>query len=66
MDLSRVEMNWRIPVMSSAVVVALAFAVHGMSAIIFWTCLILVVSAMLLNGYLATVEDDWPGGFNKP
>jgi hypothetical protein len=32
----------------------------------FLACLALVAGAMLLNSYVATIEDDWPGGFNNP
>ena len=59
-------MNWRVPVIWSVVVVALAIALHKVSTLNFWACLVLVVGAMLLNGYIATIEDDWPGGFNNP
>lgn len=59
-------MNWKVPVIWSVVVVALAIALHKVSTLNFWACLVLVVGAMLLNGYIATIEDDWPGGFNNP
>jgi hypothetical protein len=59
-------MNCKIPIISSVVVLALAMALHKVSTLDFWACLVLVVGAMLLNGYIATIEDDWPGGFNNP
>ena len=45
---------------------ALAFGLHALSGLNFWISLVMVVCAMLLNGYIATIEDDWPGGFNNP
>ena len=59
-------MNWKIPVIWSVIVVVLPIALHELSGLNFWACLALVVGAMLLNGHIATIEDDWPGGFNNP
>jgi len=59
-------MNGKLPVIWSRIVVVLSIALHKVSTLNFWACLALVVNAMLLNGYIATIEDDWPGGFNNP
>jgi hypothetical protein len=59
-------MNWKMTVIWLVVVVVLAFAVHEMSTLNFWVALVLVIGAMLVNGYIAAIEDDWPGGFNNP
>lgn len=32
----------------------------------FWLGFILTLVAMLINGWIATIEDDQPGGFNNP
>jgi len=32
----------------------------------FWVCLGITASAVLVNGWVATLEDDLPGGFNNP
>ena len=44
----------------------LAFGLHALSGLNFSICLVMVIGGMLLNGYIATIEDDWPGGFNNP
>jgi hypothetical protein len=59
-------MNWKVSVIWSVIVVVLSIALHKVSALNFWACLAPFVGAMLLNGYVATIEDDWPGGFNIP
>jgi hypothetical protein len=59
-------MNWKVSVISSVIVVILSIALQKVSGLNFWACLALVVGAMLFNGYIATIEDDWPGGFNNP
>jgi hypothetical protein len=32
----------------------------------FWVCFAIAVLAILVNGWLATWEDNQPGGFNNP
>ena len=32
----------------------------------FWIALVISLLALLVNGVVATVEDDLPGGFNNP
>jgi len=59
-------MNWKIFCLSMTGASALAFGLHALIGLNFWICLVMVVSGMLLNGYLAASEDDWPGGFNNP
>jgi hypothetical protein len=59
-------MNWKIFCISITIASALAFGLHALSGLNFWICLVMVVCVMLLNGYIATIEDDWPGGFNNP
>jgi hypothetical protein len=59
-------MNWKIFCISMIIASALAFGLHALSGLNFWICLVVVFFAMLLNGYIATIEDEWPGGFNNP
>ncbi len=59
-------MNWKIFCASMTVACALALGLHALSGLNFWICLLMVLGGILLNGYIATVEDDWPGGFNNP
>jgi hypothetical protein len=56
-------MNWKIFCISMTIASALALGLHALSGLNFWICLAIAIGSMLLNGYLATVEDDWPGGF---
>ncbi len=55
-------MNWKVSVIWSVIVVVLSIALNKVSALNFWACLALVVGAMLLNGYIATIEDELAGG----
>ncbi len=59
-------MNWKIFCISMTIASALALGLHALSGLNFWIRLLIVVCGMLLNGYIATIEDDWPGGFNNP
>jgi hypothetical protein len=59
-------MNWKIFCISITIASMLAFGLHALSGLNFWISLVMVVCGMLLNGYIATIEDDWPGGFNNP
>jgi len=36
------------------------------SGIGFWWAFVIVAAAILINGWVATLEDDLPGGFNNP
>lgn len=58
----------RLPVflISMALVTLAAFALRAVSALPFWGCFAIAVIALLLNGWLATWEDEQPGGFNNP
>lgn len=43
----------------------LAFTLHTLSRLNIGICFVISIGA-ILNGYIATVEDDRPGGFNNP
>lgn len=38
----------------------------AISGITFWWAFLIVAVAILINGWVATLEDDLPGGFNNP
>jgi hypothetical protein len=57
------RVNWRI--FSAVMIVAslLALAVHKWLRVSFWVSLALVVLGIVVNGIVATREDEMPGGF---
>lgn len=55
-----------LPIVSVLVMVGLAAGVSGLSGLGFWWALLIVVCAFGINGLVATLEDDLPGGFNNP
>ena len=44
----------------------LAFGLSAWAHLNFWICLGVIVFAILVNGIIAMIEDEMPGGFNKP
>lgn len=50
----------------AALVVALAGVVSWRLEIGFVWALLIAIFAVLVNGFVATLEDDRPGGFNNP
>jgi hypothetical protein len=48
------------------VVAMLAAVFAAISELRFWWAFLIVVVAILINGWAATLEDDLPGGFNNP
>jgi hypothetical protein len=47
------------------VVALLAAGLSAISKLAFWWAFLIVVGAILVNGWVATLEDDLPGGFNN-
>ena len=50
-------------------ILALSLAATGISALYgvrFWCAFAILAAAILVNGLVATIEDDLPGGFNNP
>jgi hypothetical protein len=43
-----------------------AYAISAFSKEPFWMCFAVTAIAILANGWLATWEDEQPGGFNNP
>jgi hypothetical protein len=43
-----------------------ALAMWALSGLRFWVCFLIALFAVLVNGWLATWEDEQPGGFNNP
>ena len=50
--------------LSAVALLAAGFA--SISKMGFWWSFLIVAGAMLINGWVATFEDDLPGGFNNP
>jgi hypothetical protein len=58
--------EWRVFLPTIAVLAAIAFGASHALGLSFLPVLALTVAAVLVNGLLATLEDDLPGGFNNP
>ncbi|MGO8934106.1 MAG: hypothetical protein ACLQDA_10385 [Terracidiphilus sp.] len=43
-----------------------AVAISHFAKLNLWACLGMVAGAVVINGLVATLEDDQPGGFNNP
>ena len=58
--------DWRIFFITMGVASLLAFGLHVWVHLNVWVCLGIVVFGILLNGIIAMIEDEMPGGFNNP
>jgi len=58
--------DWRVFLPTMAVLGALAFVVSRFLGIPLLPTFAVLVAAVLVNGLVATLEDDLPGGFNNP
>ncbi len=58
-------MNFRIAAISLAFISGIAAAISYFSGLGYWPVFSIVAGALILNGFIATVEDDLPGGFNN-
>jgi len=56
----------KIAAISLAIISAIAAAISYFSGLGYWLVFAIVAGAVLFNGFVATVEDDLPGGFNNP
>ena len=54
------------PAVSVALVAAIAAGLNHWVSLGYWASFLIVGGAILVNGVVATVEDDLPGGFNNP
>jgi hypothetical protein len=54
------------PTVGLLVVAVVAGGLSAASGMAFWWAFLLVAGAILVNGWVATLEDDLPGGFNNP
>lgn len=54
------------PTLWMSVVALLAAGLSAVSGLAFWWAFLIVAGAILVNGWIATLEDDLPGGFNNP
>jgi phosphatidylglycerophosphate synthase len=48
------------------VVALIAAAFSALSGLPYWWAFLILAGAILVNGLVATLEDDLPGGFNNP
>lgn len=62
----KLEWNWRIFCISMTVASLLALALHAVSGLNFWMCLVMVVVGMVVSGIIAEIVDREPGGFLNP
>jgi hypothetical protein len=44
----------------------IAWAISHWTSFPFWGAFAIVIGAMIVNGIIATIEDNAPGGFNNP
>ena len=49
-----------------AIAALIAFGFSRITNLNFWIALLMVILSMAINGWIATKEDDAPGGFNNP
>jgi hypothetical protein len=54
------------PAATLIIVAIVAAGLSAASGIGFWWAFLIVAVALLINGWLATLEDDLSGGFNNP
>ena len=61
-------MKNKIPIqlISWSFVIGVTFSISYWTGLNFWILLPIIAGAMLINGLVATFEDDLPGGFNNP
>ena len=58
--------NYTMFVISVSIAAVIAFGIHKFTGLNFWICLGLVVFGILINGLVATIEDELPGGYHNP
>jgi hypothetical protein len=56
----------RISLVAIAVMAILAWLVHALLHVNFWLAFGFVFLGIVINGIVATFEDNAPGGFNNP
>lgn len=56
---------WR-PALWILVIAAASACLAAFTPLSIWAALAIIAGSVLINGLLATVEDDLPGGFNNP
>ena len=58
--------QWQVFSISITIAALLTWGLHAVSGMSFWVSLGVVIAAILINGIIATIEDEMPGGFNNP
>jgi hypothetical protein len=64
--MQRSVVNWRIFALTVSVASLLAWISNEWLGLGFWWALAIILVAILINGVVAAVEDELPGGFNNP
>lgn len=59
-------MNRSAVLIALVVVLGSAYLLSALSDLPFWHAIAIALAALVINGLIATVEDDSPGGFNNP
>ena len=59
-------LNWRVFMATITVLAGLALVASHFLGVPLLLAFGILVAAVLVNGFVATVEDDLPGGFNNP
>ena len=58
--------DWKGFVGGMAIAALGALGIRAFSRLPFWACFLIALFGLLVNGWLATWEDEQPGGFNNP
>ncbi len=58
--------HWPSLLIGASAAALIALLVSAFTTLGFWPVFVIVVIAVLVNGVVATVEDEMPGGFNNP
>jgi hypothetical protein len=59
-------MNFKAAALTVLITSVVAGLVSYFSGLEYWPVFVIALVAFLVNGFVATVEDDLPGGFNNP
>jgi hypothetical protein len=60
------RIHWPAFTASTGIALGIAGLLHWLAALSFWVSFAIAWAAVLVNGLIATVEDESPGGFNNP
>lgn len=58
--------HWRSFIVGVSIAAGLGLLVHFLSGLGLWLSFAVGIVALLVNGIIAIIEDEAPGGFNNP